>query len=95
MNDKSELEALIKLRDRFLRERLQAIHQLAAVAPTSAFPEHTLKSLTMIQAAAAGTDAEIAMHTPTLGHGAEQRWQIARDFAFGTKSEGAPSRPIR
>jgi len=72
MNDKCELEALIKLRDRFLRERLQTIHQLAAVSPTSAFPEQTMKSLTMIQAAAAGIDAQITMHTPRLGHGTEQ-----------------------
>jgi hypothetical protein len=72
MNDKVELEALIKLRDRFLRERLQSIRQLVAVSPTSPLPEQTLESLAMIQTAAVGIDAEIATHMPRLGHGAEQ-----------------------
>lgn len=72
MSDKVELEALIKLRDRFLRERLQAIRQLAAVSPTSPFPEQMLESLAVIQTAAVGIDAEIATHMPRLGHGAER-----------------------
>ena len=72
MNDKVELEALIKLRDRSLRERLQSIRQLVAVSPTSPLPEQTLESLAMIQTAAVGIDAEIATHMPRLGHGAEQ-----------------------
>lgn len=39
MNDKSELETLIKPRDnRLVRERLQVLHQLAVVPPVRLFP---------------------------------------------------------
>ncbi len=72
MNDKPELEALIKLRDRLVRERLQVLHQLAVVPPTSPLPDETLQSLAAIQTATVGIDAEIATHMPRLGHGAEE-----------------------
>lgn len=72
MNSNSDLEALIKLRDRLVRERLQVLHQLAATSPTSRLPDETLQSLAAIQTAAVGIDAEIATHMPRLGHGAEE-----------------------
>ena len=72
MNTYPELEALIKLRDRLVRERLQVLHQLAAASPTSPLPDETLQSLAVIQTAAVGVDAEIATHMPRLGHGAEE-----------------------
>jgi hypothetical protein len=72
MNTYPELEALIKLRDRLVRERLQVLHQLAAASPTSPLPDETLRSLAVIQTAAVGVDAEIATHMPRLGHGAEE-----------------------
>ena len=72
MNDKPELEALIKLRDRLVRERLQVLDQLAVASPTSRLPDETLQSLAVIQTAVVGIDAEIATHMPRLGHGAEE-----------------------
>ena len=72
MNTYPELEALIKLRDRLVRERLQVLHQLSAASPTSPLPDETLQSLAVIQTAVVGIDAEIATHMPRLGHGAEE-----------------------
>lgn len=72
MNDKPELEALIRLRDRLVRERLQVLRELAVVPSSSPLPDETLQSLAVIQAAAVGIDAEIVTHMPRLGHGAEE-----------------------
>lgn len=72
MNDKPQLEVLITLRDRLLRERLRVVQQLAAVPQASPLPDETLQSLAAIRIASAEIEAEIATHMPRLGYGAEE-----------------------
>jgi hypothetical protein len=65
------VEMLVELQRRVVAERSRVVAELAALSGAEALPGNALRELALLQGAVAAIADEIAAHTPTLGHGAE------------------------
>ena len=65
------VEMLVELQRRVVAERSRVIATLASVSGAEALSGNALRDLAVMQGAVAAIAEEIAVHTPTIGHGAE------------------------
>jgi hypothetical protein len=65
------VEILVELQRRVVAERSRVVASLAGLSGAEVLPGNALRDLAVLQGAITAIADEIAAHTPTIGHGAE------------------------